>query len=403
MQAVILAAGNSTRTYPLTVNTPKPLLKILDTTIIERNLSALKKTGKVTSFIIVVGFQKERIISFLGKSFEGIPVTYVEQKRIDGSGGALNAAKSLLKGRFIVCCGDDLYSEKDLLNMTEKDLCVMGKEVDDVRDWGIFTLKAGQVTGFEEKPNVSASKIANVGAYVLDASIFSYALKKTSRGELELTDYIRHLIDSGKRVSCVMSEDFWLPVGYPWKYLEANVFFVRRLQGQSIKGRIEEGVTIKGDVYIGEGTIVKSGSYIDGPAYIGKDCVIGPHAYIRPDSIIMDGVTFRGEVFDAVLMDGVTAKHACYLAHSVIGPRANIGAGTITADFRHDGRSNITLVKGKKVDTGRRKLGAFLGEDVHTGIGTLIYPGRKIWPGGSTLPGEIVTKDKEVMKDKEGK
>ena len=95
------------------------------------------------------------------------------------------------------------------------------------------------------------------------------------------------------------------------------------------------------------------------------------------------------------IMANSTSKHVAYLGHSVLGEDVNIGAGTITADYRHDGRNHMTLVNGNKVDSGRRKLGAFLGDDVKTAINTTIYPGRKIWPNLGTLPGEIVTKDKE--------
>jgi bifunctional UDP-N-acetylglucosamine pyrophosphorylase/glucosamine-1-phosphate N-acetyltransferase len=92
-------------------------------------------------------------------------------------------------------------------------------------------------------------------------------------------------------------------------------------------------------------------------------------------------------------MDKATAKHNSYIGHSVIGENCNIACGTVTADYRHDSKSNTTLVQGKKIDTGRRKLGAFIGDNVRTGIGTLIYPGRKIWPNKSTLPGQVVKED----------
>ena len=71
----------------------------------------------------------------------------------------------------------------------------------------------------------------------------------------------------------------------------------------------------------------------------------------------------------------------------------NIFFITITSDYRHDSAEHITLINDEKVDTSRRKLGSFIGDDVRTGIGTLIYPGRKIWPGRGTLPGEVVKKD----------
>jgi len=76
-----------------------------------------------------------------------------------------------------------------------------------------------------------------------------------------------------------------------------------------------------------------------------------------------------------------------------VGEGTNFGAGTITANFRHDGKPHRSMVGGELVDTGRLKFGAIIGDDVHTGIHTGIYPGRKIWPHQSTRPGEIVRQD----------
>jgi bifunctional UDP-N-acetylglucosamine pyrophosphorylase/glucosamine-1-phosphate N-acetyltransferase len=70
-----------------------------------------------------------------------------------------------------------------------------------------------------------------------------------------------------------------------------------------------------------------------------------------------------------------------------------VGAGTKTANLRHDNKNILSPVNGKMMDTGRRKFGTVIGDNVHLGINTLIYPGRKIWPGKSTLPGEIVKED----------
>ena len=92
-------------------------------------------------------------------------------------------------------------------------------------------------------------------------------------------------------------------------------------------------------------------------------------------------------------MNNVSAGHLSYIGDSIIGDSTNLGAGTITANFRHDGKNHRSEVNGQLVDTGRRKFGCVIGNDVHTGIHTSIYPGRKIWPHKSTLPGEIVAKD----------
>jgi bifunctional UDP-N-acetylglucosamine pyrophosphorylase/glucosamine-1-phosphate N-acetyltransferase len=100
------------------------------------------------------------------------------------------------------------------------------------------------------------------------------------------------------------------------------------------------------------------------------------------------------EVKNCVIGDHVSIGHLSYFGDSVFGCGINIGAGTIAANLRHDNASVKSIVKGQVVDTGRRKMGAVIGDNVHTGIHTSIYPGRKIWPGKATLPGEIVSADK---------
>ena len=81
------------------------------------------------------------------------------------------------------------------------------------------------------------------------------------------------------------------------------------------------------------------------------------------------------------------------MGDSIIDKNCNLGAGTIIANLRHDNASIKTMINEKLIDTKRKKFGTVFGEGVKTGIGTLIYPGRKIWPYKTTLPGEKVIKD----------
>jgi NDP-sugar pyrophosphorylase family protein len=92
-------------------------------------------------------------------------------------------------------------------------------------------------------------------------------------------------------------------------------------------------------------------------------------------------------------MNGSSLGHLSYCGDSIIGEKVNFGAGTITANLRHDGKNHRSFVDGKLIDTGRRKLGVVVGDNVHTGIHTSLYPGRKIWPNCETRPGEIVQRD----------
>ena len=392
MKAVIMAAGKGERCYPLTLTKPKPLLKIVNKTVLEHNLEQLK--GLVDEAIIIVGYKKEMIMNKIKKRYYKIKITYVEQKEQLGTGHALMQAEKFIKDKFIVMGGDDLFSKADIRNCLRHKYCVLAKKVDDPKRFGIVYLKNGLIKDIVEKSENPKSNLANTGLYVFDRKIFDILkkIKKTSRNEYEIPCAVKELAKKEK-VNCEKVIGYWIPITYPWNYLEANVFMVENMRKRQIHGKVEPNVTIKGRVFIGEGTIIKSGTYIEGPAYIGNDCEIGPNAFIRKDTIIMDMVRTRAEIVDSVLMDSIAAKHKCYIGHSVIGENVNVGAGTIIADYRHDAKDNLTIVNGEKIDSKRRKLGAFIGDNVNTGIGTLIYPGRKIWPGLGTLPGQVVTKD----------
>lgn len=392
IQAVILAAGKSTRTYPLTITKPKPLLKILDKTIIEHNLEALN--GLVNEVIIVVGYKKEMIKKTIGNNYKNIKIKYIEQKQQLGTGHAVKIVEKYIKDRFILFGGDDLFSKEDISQCIKHNLCILAQKVDQPKKFGILELKGNSLKKIIEKPSNPKNNLANTGLYVLNKQIFNATPGKSKRNEIEFTDFVNELAKKEK-IIVEKVKDYWLPIGYPWNYLEANVFMLNRIKKWKSNIKVEKFVTIVGDAFIGEGTVIKSGTYIEGPVFIGKNCEIGPRAHIRPNTIIMDNCRIgKMELYDIVIMNNTTSKHTSYAAHGVIGENVNIGAGLIMADYRHDGKNNPSLINGKKIDTGRRKLGAFIGDNVNTGIGTLIYPGRKLWPNTTTLPGEIVKKDK---------
>jgi len=398
MQCVILAAGKSTRTYPLTADRPKPLLRLANRTIIEHNLEQLQ--GLVDEAIIVVGFKQDMLREFLGDSYNGIKISYVEQPEQLGSGHALMQAAGLLNERFIVMNGDDIYSRKDIEACTEFRYCVLAKKVDDVSRFGVYSVEGELVKDIVENPGeLSGEPLANTGLYVLDKSIFETKLQKTERGEYEITDYVRELVKWKRRVHCRIVKGHWLPIGYPWDLLTANEQLLKQLEASGVeperKGTTEERATLKGYVSVGEGTVIKDGAYIEGPVLIGKNCTIGPNCFIRPYTSMGDGCKVGNavEVKNSVFGNNVSIGHLSYFGDSVLGSNINIGAGTITANLKH-GNSNVkSHAKGKLVDTCRRKLGAIIAGGVHTGIHTSIYPGRKIWPGKHTLPGEVVKDD----------
>jgi NDP-sugar pyrophosphorylase family protein len=147
---------------------------------------------------------------------------------------------------------------------------------------------------------------------------------------------------------------------------------------------------------VGKGTIVKSGTYIEGNVIVGDNSIIGPRAYIRGSTCIGSNCHIGAsvELKNSIVMDETNVPHHNYVGDSILGRRCNLGAGTKVANLRLDGRTITSYVKRQPVNTGRRKLGVIMGDDVKTGINASINVGTVIGEGsmiglGATATGWI--------------
>ncbi len=403
MKAIMLAAGKSTRTWPLTITRPKPLLKVANKEILLHNLEALN--GLISKLYLVVGYKKEMVVEFISKYKEkfDFEIIFVEQQEQLGTGNAVMEVFEKhpeLGGKILIMSGDDIFSRKDIEECCKFENCILVKEVQDIENFGAVVEEDGFLKEIIEKPQgkkAEITKLANTALYVVSDRIRDYVkeLKVSSRSEYEFTDAIT---DYSKqfRMRVVKVKDYWIPITYPWSLLDANKFLLERMESK-VEGILEENVHVSGVVIVGEGTVIKSGVYIEGPVMIGKNCKIGPNCYLRPGTTIGNNchIGQAVEIKNSIFFDNSNCAHLSYIGDSVIGFDVNLGAGTITANLRHDNAKVKSMVKGELISTGRRKFGTVIGDNVHTGIHTSIYPGRKIWPGRTTLPGEVVRKDIE--------
>jgi bifunctional UDP-N-acetylglucosamine pyrophosphorylase/glucosamine-1-phosphate N-acetyltransferase len=184
-------------------------------------------------------------------------------------------------------------------------------------------------------------------------------------------------------------------IRHPWDLLRANEQYVGSLVGNAIEGEIHPAAVIEGVIHLGAGSRILPGVFIEGSVIIGKNCKIGPNCYIRGNTSIGNGchIGQSVEIKNCLILSKTNVGHLSYVGDSVLGANVNFGAGTTVSNLRHDGKNHRSMVNGALIDTGRRKFGAIIGDSVHTGINTSIYPGRKLWPGTSTMPGEIVRQD----------
>ena len=388
--ALILAAGKGKRMWPLTENNPKPLLPICGLPIIERQIYELKKIG-VKNIYILIGYQMKEISDTLGNGDKyDININYITQEEQKGTGHAVLQAKGIIKDRFYCINGDMIINAANLknLNQDESHLAMMVTEVRDCSNFGVVESKDNYLVSIIEK-SIKGKGIINAGSYIFNEKIFDAidSIGKSIRGEYELTDALQYI---AKEIKIINHIGFWKDIGSPWDLITANEFYMENIN-EGNQGLIEDNVTIKGNFYLGKNSTIKSGTYIEGPVWIGENCVIGPNAYIRKGTVLCGNNKVGGasEVKNSILMEGAKAPHHNYVGDSIIGKYSNLGSGTKIANLRLDKKTINVIHQGKRIDSGRRKLGAIIGNNVNTGINTSINAGTilgsyvKIGPGAS--------------------
>jgi bifunctional UDP-N-acetylglucosamine pyrophosphorylase/glucosamine-1-phosphate N-acetyltransferase len=403
-KAALLTAGESTRMMPLTANMPKHLLHVAGKPLVFHTLEALRDAG-IKETLMIVGYRREELKEGIDSvDWSPMSISYVEQKKRRGTAHAAGHAREFAGDEHLIVMNGDILMGPDafqgLIQHHRKggyELTLTVFPIDDPSPYGVVAVKDGQATALIEKPSKEqmVSNLVNVGMYAAGPSLWE-SIENTElspRDEYEITDSIMMLIKSGN-VGAFSIPSWWLDIGKPWDLLEANEKILSTMSGR-ISGDVEKGVTLKGEVIVEKGATIRSGAYIEGPVFIGENSVVGPNCYIRPHTSLSRGVKVGNgcEVKNSLIMDGSSVGHLSYVGDSVIGRKVNFGAGTITANLRHDDLAVSVTVKGERMSSGRRKLGAIVGDDVKTGIGTLLAPGVVLHQGARTGIGVIVERD----------
>lgn len=400
-KAIIPVAGNGTRMYPLGVTTPKCLVTILNKPLLWWSIDALKQNG-ITELVLVIsaGVFGQKIRDFVeAHPVEGVSIKFAIQEQQLGTAHVVQMAKEFFSPgeQFVFMYGDDLYGPGTIQSVISVDgLAVTGMKVSDPEKWGIFHAdETGKLINVIEKPKEFVGDIANIGCMKLDYRIFELfdKLQISVRGEYELTDSLLMLAKLD-RISVLQTQDYWIPIGYPWHILDATERFLPDIEDKR-EGQIGPNVTITGKIILPKSSVIKPGTVIEGNVMIGENCIIGPNAYLRQNVVIGNDcvVGFNVELKNTVVGDGTKIPHQAFLGDSVLGKNVNFSGLSGAANLRHDEATVRTPIKGQMVDSMRQKLGTIIGDNVKLGIGTKIFPGRKIWPNKTTRPGEIVDKD----------
>ncbi|MFO7619008.1 MAG: sugar phosphate nucleotidyltransferase [Thermoplasmata archaeon] len=382
MKAVILAAGEGTRLRPFTNSEPKPMIPIANRPILGYAIEALAKNG-VTDITMIVGYKKERIMSHFGDGSDWkVSIRYIDQKKRVAQAGtayALSMAKAYMKGDFLVLPGDNIISPSligDLLSMKGKYRVVV-TESDTPSKYGVVELSGDAVMNITEKPERHVGNLISTGIYKFNDEIFGVIDKVMKSGSYGLTSVIQSIMSTTK-VTAVKTSKVWSDVVYPWDILAMNAVALRKCASKT-SGKIDKGVILKGQVSIGEGTIIRSGTHIMGPVVIGDGCEIGPSVCIYPSTSIGNNVRIGPFTVleNSVLMNDIQLSSGSYVSHSVIGEGVEIDPQFCAVESE----AHVKLEgEFRKVD----RLGALIGERTTIGSqvtmksGTIIGSGCRI-------------------------
>jgi len=384
---------------PITANLPKPLLPAGGKPFLQHLIEVLRSVN-ITEIYILTGFRQQAIKEYFGngKKFD-VKIKYLKQEERLGTAHAIGLGQPYFKSDFICINGDVLVTEKiirDLLEYRKKHRATIMTlaKVEDPKGYGLVEVIGELVTDIVEKPDGPKSGFVNTGIYIFTPKIFKMINKTplSKRGEYEITDSLKMLLKQAKVHGKKLTKSHnWMDISMPWDLLNVNELFLKDLK-TDIQGKVEPYATLIGEVKVGKGTVIKNGSYIVGPVVIGENSDIGPNCLIRPSTTIGNKCKVGNavEIKNSILMDNSNVPHHNYVGDSIIGSNCNLGSGTKIANLRLDDKNIKVVVKGELINTGRRKLGVIMGDNVKTGINSTINIGTIIGENTYIGPGAIV-------------
>jgi len=331
MKALILSGGKGTRLRPLTYTCAKQLVPVANKPVLFRVIEAIVAAG-ITDIGIVVGDTAPEIKSAAGDGSQwGAKITYIRQEAPLGLAHAVKISEDFLTNdRFVMFLGDNII-EGGITALVEQFTAsdwtaqIVLKSVRNPQQFGVAELDNGRIVRLEEKPKEPKSDLALVGIYMFDRTIFEAvnSIKPSWRGELEITDAIRYLVDKGEEVYPYVHQGWWIDTGKMEDMLDANRLILEGLEPR-LDGHVDSESQLVGRVVVEKGAEVVS-SVVRGPAIIGEhtrivNSYIGPFTSIYHHCLIEDS-----EVeYSIVLENSHIVDIGQRIEHSLIGRSVEI-------------------------------------------------------------------------------
>lgn len=391
MKVIILAAWEWSRLRPLTNTVPKPLIKILGKSIIEHNLENIYEY--VSEIILIVKYKKDLVKDTFWNNYKWVKITYKVQWEEKWTWAAIRWIES--DEDILILNWDTIFWKDDLKNIILFPWYgVLVSEVENPEKYWIFKVDEDwNIMSMIEKPKKYTWNLASLGLYKFNSKILEYVdqITTSSRWEYELTDAI-NLFAIKFPLKPLQNKEKIVDITYPWNILDANNYFLNKLEKSNIKWEIEEWVTIKWKIILEEWAILKSWTYIEWNVYIWKNTSIWPNTFLRSGTVIWN----ESKIWNAVelkntnIWDNTSVAHLSYIWDSIIWNNVNIAWWFISANVRHDNENVRALVKWNLIDTWLKKLGIIIWDNCKTWINTSSMPWRVLENNSFTNPWVII-------------
>ncbi len=386
--AIILAAGEGTRLQPLTDTKPKVMLPVAGKPILHHVLDSLTE-NHITDIGIVIGYKKEAILDSLTDYTKAKLTYYTQDKQLGTAHALLQAHDHNPQEPFLVLPGDNIIDSESIhkLYSIKEEYGILINKTDTPAYYGVVDTRSDDtLKSLTEKPKQNQTpQYVSTGIYKFPPTIFPKLKSSIHKGENTLSDLISTLLNDNISIHSVNAET-WYDVTYPWDLLKLNETMLRPKQHTS--GTIENNVTIKGPVSIGEKTRIGSGSYLVGPLSIGSHCEIGPNTVIYPTTTISDFCVIDSncEIRNSIIMDNTHIGSGSYLSHSIISENCNLrhGFSTIT------GPAIIHRTNGCRQYS---KVGALVGSDSLINNQVVVCAGKIIGRNCTVAPLCTISED----------
>ncbi len=193
-------------------DTPKPMLEIGGRPKLAYTIEMLP--SEIDEVILVVGYLGEQIREYFGDSFAGRKISYIAQTELNGTDGAVRLAQRLIKGKFLVLMGDDLYRSDDIAQLIENDFALLAMKTDEAEQFGLVSVDdVGNLRAVVERPHGQSSGLINIGAYVLSPDYFDIPPVAISDSEYGLPQTLAQFAQN--RSVKVITAKGWMAIGNP--------------------------------------------------------------------------------------------------------------------------------------------------------------------------------------------